>query len=164
MKSFLLITALTLTVFTAQPMNSLKQQSYLAIKDFFQLNNNQSLVLNGQHVSTPAEYGKTCRITIDFTQPGNEFIAISGEYTPFTKVGDGIFFNAAEDSFTDLSYQKDSLIIEQTINDSFSTWTKNTLEFHKKNQSLVVNFQQTNSFLFFTDHIKKQCIVVPEHK
>lgn len=163
MKNFLLITALTLTVFTAQSMNNFKQQSYFAIKDFFQLNN-QTLVLNGLHVSTPPEYGKTCRITIDFSQPGKEFLVISGEYTPYTKVGDGIFFNAAEDSFTDLSYKKDILIIEQTLNDSFSTWTKNTLEFRKNAQSLLVNFQQTNSFLFFTDSIKKQCIVVAEHK
>lgn len=156
MKKFIFISALSLATMTTHSIESTKQQAYAAIRDFFQLTD-QTLILKGRYIETPTEYGKTCQIVIDFTQPGQEYIAVSGEYTPVTMSGDGIYFNADGGSFTYFAQQHDRLIIEQKLSDSFSTWTKTTLQLSKKVNQVEVILQQTNSFLFFTDSVEKRC-------
>lgn len=131
MKRFIFILAVILTSFPAYSVETVKQQAYTAAKKFFHVNN-QRLSLTGLHFSTPLEYGKTCQFIIDFTDNGNEYLAVKGEFTPFTKKGDGIFFSANDDTFTKVFIEQESLILEQEIIDSFFTWTKSNLTLHKK--------------------------------
>jgi len=134
-----------------------KQNAYAALRDFFKITDKPH-ILNGHYIETPPEYGKTCQIVIDYALPGQEYIAVIGEYTPATMSGDGIYFNANNDSFTYFAQENDSLIIEQKLSDSFSTWTKTTIRLNKNANQVDLILQLTNSFLFFTDTIQKRCL------
>lgn len=158
MKKFLFIPALSLAAMTAYSSSSLKQKAYSAVKTFFQVTE-QRLVFKGRYIDTAQDYGKTCQLIIDWTQPGQEFVTLKGEYTPSSSIGDGIYFRAATETFTDVLMNDDKLILEQKLTDTFSTWTKTTLQLSKHANTLDVSLQQTSSFLFFTDTVEKRCVV-----
>lgn len=149
---------LAVLAMAAYSNENLKQKAHKALRDFFQLNG-QSLSFDGTYVDTPVEYGRTCRIHIDFTIPGREYLTISGEFTSAGTLGDGIYFDAAPDTFTRVEQQKGSLIVEQRFRDSFVTGSESVLHATKHSGRLEIRLTQKNRFLFFTDTVKKRCIV-----
>lgn len=156
MKTLVCIAALALTAMATHSEDSLKSKALIAVKQFFQ-SADRRLEFDGRFVDTAADYGQTCKIVFDQSQSGHEYLVMSGEYTPATKSGDGVFFAEAQDSFTDVVTDGDTLSVEQTIEDSFSTWTKTTLTLSKNKYRLDVRLKQTNSFLLFTDSVEKNC-------
>ncbi|WP_404358619.1 hypothetical protein [Methylotuvimicrobium sp. KM1] len=152
--SIFVLAVLTMTAYSNE---NLKQKAYTALRDFFQLNG-KSQGFDGTYVDTPAEFGRTCRIKIDFTIPGREYFTISGEYTAVGTLGDGIYFDAAPDTFTRVEIQNGSLIVEQQFRDSFVTGSESVLQATKHSGRLEIRLKQKNRFLFFTDTVEKRCI------
>lgn len=157
MKTLPCIAALALAAMTARSADSLKSKALAAVKQFFPAAAGQRLAFKGRFVDTAADYGQTCQIVVDLSQPGREYLAVSGEYTPATKTGDGVFFAGAAGSFTGAARDGDTLKVEQTIEDSFSTWTRTTLTLSRSAYRLDVTLRQTSSFLLFTDTVEKHC-------
>lgn len=151
------IVVLAVLTMTAYSNENLKQKAHTALSDFFQLNG-KSLSFDGAYVDTPAEFGRTCRINIDFTIPGREYLTISGEYTAVGILGDGIYFDAASDTFTKVEIKNGSLIVEQIFSDSFVTGSESVLRATKHSGRLEIRLKQKNRFLFFTDTVEKRCI------
>ncbi|HBA66327.1 MAG TPA: hypothetical protein DCZ48_09180 [Methylococcaceae bacterium] len=151
------IVVLAVLTMTAYSNENLKQKAYTALSNFFQLNG-KSLSFDGAYVDTPAEFGRTCRINIDFTIPGREYLTISGEYTAVGTLGDGIYFDAAPDTFTRVEIQNGSLIVKQQFRDSFVSGSESVLKATKHSGQLEIRLKQMNRFLFFTDTVEKRCI------
>lgn len=152
--SIVVLAVLTMTAYSDE---NLKQKAHTALSNFFQLNG-KSLSFDGTYFDTPAEFGRTCRINIDFTIPGREYLTISGEYTAVGTLGDGIYFDAAPDTFTRVEIQNGSLIVEQQFRDSFVTGSESVLRATKHSGRLEIRLKQMNRFLFFTDTVEKRCI------
>lgn len=155
------IVVLAVLTMTAYSNENLKQKAHTALRDFFQLNG-KSLTFDGTFVDTPAEFGRACRINIDFTISGREYLAISGEYTAVGTLGDGIYFDAVPDTFTKVEIQNGSLIVEQKFSDSFVTGSESVLHATMHSGRLEIRLKQMNRFLFFTDTVEKHCIATAE--
>ncbi|CCE25416.1 hypothetical protein [Methylotuvimicrobium alcaliphilum] len=151
------IVVLAVLTMTAYSNENLKQKAHTALSDFFQLNG-KSLSFDGTYVDTPAEFGRTCRISIDFTIPGREYLTISGEYTAIGTLGDGIYFDAAPETFTRVELLNGKLIVEQKFSDSFVTGSEYLLQATQHFGQLEIKLKQMNRFLFFTDTVEKRCI------
>lgn len=124
----------------------------------------QPMVLNGQYINTPTEYGQNCQIHIDFTSPGQEIITLTGDYTPATSIGDGIYFNEPEHTLTGvnatISTESRSLEVSQTISDSLSTGTQTSMKITRNRNQVEVLLRQTNRFLLIGYTITKHCSAV----
>lgn len=157
MKSALSIAVIAVMLASAESNNSSKKNALAAVKNFFPIAE-QKKEYDGHYVDTLDAYGKNCKIMVDFSRPGHESISLRGEYTPLTSVGDGIFFNAADESFSDFVSSTNSITIEQRIRDGFSTWTETTLILSKSQHGIELRLNKTSSFLLFTDSVEKLCI------
>lgn len=141
-----------------------KQQAYSAIQEFFQAELvDHTLTLEGRYIDTPAEYGENCKILIDFSAPGKETFTLIGDYTPASSVGDGIYFDEADETFKRVIVNHDdakkSLEITQKIADSSSTWMKTTVQIVRSAGKVDVLLHKTTRFLFFfSDTVTNRCV------
>lgn len=155
---FLLIPFLLLTAMPAHSADTLKQQASAAIKKFFQVTG-PIAEFRGRYVDTPPEYGETCRVRLDFSEPGKEYFTISGEYTPSTSIGDGIYFDAPDDTFVTVTAEDDTMILEQRLRDSVSTSTHTSMRLHKQPGIVTVTIKETSRLLFFPNTKVKHCVI-----
>jgi len=159
MNSFLLILVLLLiTMPVDSAKTTLKQQAASAIKAFFQITE-PIAEFQGRYVNTPPEYGQTCRVRLDFSEPGAGYLTISGEYTPSTSIGDGIYFDASDDTFVTVTTENATLIIEQHFRDNFSTGTRTHMRLHKQPGMIEVTICETSRFLLFSSTRVKHCVI-----
>jgi hypothetical protein len=158
MNEKLVFSLLSLLVMTASS-GGMKHQAYSAVKEFFQIAG-QRLVFDGRYVDTLSKYGPTCRIVVDFSMPGEEYVAVSGEYTPVGTIGDGLYFDADESTFTQVEFKNESLMIEQKLQEGFSTWTKTRLTVSRHSKKLDVIVHQTSRLLLVPDTVTKRCVVL----
>ena len=158
MNPFLLIPLLLLIIMPAHSANSLKQQAATAIKEFFQVTEPVA-EFQGRYVNTPSEYGETCRVRLDFSEPGAEYFTISGEYTASTSIGDGIYFDASEETFVTVTAGNGTLVIEQRLRDSFSTGTHTSMRLQKQSGTIEVTIRETSRFLLFSSTQVKHCVI-----
>ena len=86
---------------------------------------------------------------LDFSKPGAEYFTISGEYTPSTSIGDGIYFDASDDTFVTVTIENATLIIEQYFRDSFSTGTRTHLRLYKQPGTIEVTICEVSVFYCF---------------
>jgi hypothetical protein len=159
MNLFLLMLLLLLTTMPVDSANTtLKQQAACAIKAFFQVIE-PIAEFEGHYVNTPPEFGQTCRVRLDFSEPGAEYFTISGEYTPSTSIGDGIYFDASDDTFVTVTTDNATLIIEQHFRDNFSTGTRTHMRLHKQPGAIEVTICEVSRFLLFSSTQVKHCVI-----
>lgn len=154
----LLISFVLLTTMPAHSADTLKQQASAAVKKFFQVTEPVT-EFQGRYVDTPPEYGETCRVRLDFSEPGKEHFTISGAYTPSTSIGDGMYFDAPDDTFVTVNSEGDTLIIEQRLRDSFSTGTHTYIRLHKQSGVVTVTIKETSRLLLFSSTQVKHCVI-----
>jgi hypothetical protein len=154
-----IISVLSIAAVTANAASDIKVNALDGIQKYFPLVDN-TLTLNGHYFDTVAEFGKSCRLEVNLTKPGAEYLTIIGEFTPVGTLGDGIYFHAEDDTFTDFKVVGNLLTINQKLSDSFSTWTETTMQFSKNKETLTVILKQTDSLLFFTNTIQKKCLFI----
>jgi hypothetical protein len=153
----IVITTLLFCELAVSSGKAMKQKAYSAIKDHYLLQG-QMMEFNGHFVDTSPDYGNTCRILINFSEQGAEYVTVIGEYAPSNTIGEGVYFNATDNTFINVIVKNGQLTIEQEFTDGFSTWTKTLLKLTKLSGKLDATIQQTNSFLFFSDTQEKHCI------
>ncbi len=154
----LLISSLLLTAIPAPSADTLKKQASEALKKFFQITEPMK-EFRGRYVDTPPEYGASCRVRLDFSEPGKEYFTIRGEYTPSTSIGDGIYFDAPDDTFVTVTAEDDTLILEQHLRDSFSTSTHTYMRLHKRSGIVTVTIKETSRLLLFSTTQVKHCAI-----
>jgi hypothetical protein len=155
---FLLIPFLFLTAISAHSADTLKQQASAAIKKFLQVTE-PIAEFQGRYVDTPPEYGETCRVRMDFSESGQEYFTITGEYTPSTSIGEGMHFDAPDDTFVMVISEDDTLILEQRLRDSVSTGTRTSMRLHKQPEIITVTIRETSRLLFFSSTQVKHCVI-----
>ena len=138
--------------------NNNKQMALSAVKQFFNIKK-QKLIFEGRFVKTDPDYGQICKIFVDFSQIGDEFLTVVGKYTPVGNIGDGIYFNEDEATFEQVELKKDFLSLKQQFTDSFSTGMKTKVVLSKNNNTLKLSIYKQTSFLFFPQTVEKNCIV-----
>ncbi len=138
--------------------NSNKQKAIDAVKRFFQIND-QKLIFEGHFVETDPQFGEACRVNVDFSRPGNEYLTIVGEFTPAGNIGDGIYFKEDENTFLQTELSNDLLTLEQKITDSFSTSIKTWLVLTKNSDTLRFSLYRQTRFLFISDVVEKKCVI-----
>jgi hypothetical protein len=161
MTFYLLILMFLPTTMPAHAADTLKQQAAAALKDFFRVTGPVA-EFQGRYEDTPPEYGETCRVRLDFSEPGQEFFTISGEYTPSTSIGDGIYFDAPDDTFVTVKAEADTLILEQRLRDTFSTGTHTYMRLHQQPGIIKVTIRETSRLLFFSSTQVKHCVISME--
>lgn len=161
MTFYLLILMFLLTTMPAHSADTLKHQAAAALKEFFQVTGPVA-EFHGRYEDTPPEYGATCRVRLDFSEPGQEYFTISGEYTPSTSIGDGIYFDAPDDTFVTVNFEGDTLILEQRLRDTFSTGTHTYMRLHQQPGIIKVTIRETSRLLFFSSTQVKHCVISME--
>ena len=154
----LLILFSLLTTMSAHSADIMKKQSSEALKKFFQITEPMT-EFRGRYVDTPPEYGETCRVRLDFSEPGKEYFTIRGEYTPSTSIGDGIYFDAPDDTFVTVTAEDDTMLLEQRLRNSFSTGTHTSIRLHKHPGSITVTIKETSRLLLFSTTQVKHCAI-----
>lgn len=117
-----------------------------------------SLRLEGHFVDTPPEYGRRCELLWDFTPNAENYLTVRGEYAPRNGLGDGIFF--ADPGMEVLEARDQSLVIEQAIDDGFSSGLQTRLTIKKTERNLWVDITTIRSMWWLTDSVDKHCLVV----
>jgi hypothetical protein len=158
MQNFIFVTLLLFAMMNTHAINNNKQKALSAVEHFFSIKN-QKVVLEGRYLETDPDYGRTCKIYVDFSQIGNEYLTVAGEYTPLGNIGDGIYFNEDDATFTQVEFKTDFLSLEQQFSDSFSTGMKTKVVLSKVNNTLKFSISKQTSFLLFPQTVEKNCIV-----
>lgn len=158
MQKVIIATLLFCTTMNTYAINDNKQKALSAVEHFFNLKD-QNLVLEGRFVETDSEYGRLCKIVVDFSQTGDEFLTVIGEYTPVGNIGDGIYFNADDATLEQVELKTNYLSLKQEFNDSFSTRMSTKVELVKENNTLKFSITKETSFLFIPQTVEKNCIV-----
>jgi hypothetical protein len=138
--------------------NNRKQVALAAVEQFFNIKK-QKLEFEGVFVETDPDYGQVCKINVDLSQVGDEYLTVKGKYSPVGTIGDGIYFDEEGGTFEQIELNKDSLILTQLLTDSFSSGMKTTVLLSKKDNVLKLTLYQQTSFLFFSQTVEKKCIV-----
>lgn len=158
-QKILIITILLFTTMNIHAEMNNKQVAYSSVRQFFNIKN-QKIVLDGHFQESDEAYGQVCKIYIDFTQVGEEYLTVVGEFTPIGTIGDGIYFNEDKSTFQQVKQKNGFLSLEQKITDSFSTGMKTRMELRRNINQLELFLYQNKQFLFFfTQTIEKKCIV-----
>ncbi len=168
MQKIVILTLLFCTTMNTYAINDNKQKALSAVEHFFKIKN-QKIVFEGRFVETDSEYGRLCKIVVDFSQAGEESLTIVGEYTPAGNIGDGIYFNADDATFEQVELTEDSLSLKQEFNDTFSTGMNTEVVLIKHNNTLKFSITKETSFLFIPQTVEKNCIIgnfenIPEPK
>ena len=158
MQKIIIITILLFATMTTYAKNSNKQQALSAVEHFFNIKK-QKLVLEGRFVGTDPDYGQRCKIYVDLSQLGDEYLTVVGEYTPVGNIGDGIYFNADETTFEQVEVKKDYLSLKQQFTDSISTEMETAVVLSRNNHTLKFSISKKTSFLFFPQTVEKNCMV-----
>lgn len=158
MISLLLLSCLLLIAMPTHSAGTLKTQASEALRKFFQIAE-PITEFHGRYVNTPPEYGETCRVRLDFSEPGKEYFTIRGEYTPSTSIGDGIYFDAPDDTFVTVIAEDDTMILEQRLRDSFSTGTHTSIRLQKHSGIITVTIKETSRVLLFSTTQVKHCAI-----
>lgn len=158
MQKIIIVTLLFCTTMNTYAINDNKQKALSAVEHFFNIKN-QKLVFEGRFIETDSEYGRLCKIVVDFSQVGDESLTVVGEYTPTGNIGDGIYFNTDEASFGQVELKEDSLSLKQEFNDTFSTGMNTEVVLIKHDNSLKFSITKETSFLFIPQTVEKHCVV-----
>ncbi len=157
MSKLLFMVIMALVTMNANAINN-KQLAFSTVKQFFHLKR-LKLELDGRFVETDLNYGSACKIHVDFSNTGKEYLTVTGEYTPAGNIGDGIYFNKNISTFIQVELVNNLVTLEQKLTDSFSTATQTTVKLHKKNDTLLFSIYQQSYFLFIPQIVKKKCLV-----
>jgi hypothetical protein len=158
MRKFIIVTLLLFATLNTYAINNNKQEALSAVEIFFNLKK-QKQVLEGRFEKTDPDYGQFCKIYVDFSQAGKEYLTVIGEYTPAGNIGDGIYFNEDAATFKQVELKDNFLSIKQTVTDSLSTGMKTKVVLSKNDKSLKFSITKQTSFLFIPQTIEKNCIV-----
>lgn len=142
----------------AHSADILKKQASEALKIFFQVTE-PITEFRGRYVDTPPEYGEACRVRLDFSEPGKESFTIRGAYTPSTSIGDGIYFDAPDDTVVTVTAEDDTMIIEQRLRDGFSTGTHTLIRLHKHPGMIMVTIKESSRLLLLSTTQVKHCAI-----
>jgi hypothetical protein len=134
-------------------------EAFDKVRDFFALPGNQ-LKLAGSFVDTPAEYGRTCEFIIDLASTESAYITLKGEYAAATVLGEGIYFNQAESSFSVTKVNDRTLLLEQELSDSPGSGLLTHMQIIKTDMGLQIDLDTTRSLWWFTDTVSKHCRIV----
>lgn len=156
MKKWLPMT-MVLILLSHEAKISLAESAVERIKAFLQADDS-ALGLEGQFINTPPEYGTRCELLWDFTPKAENYLTVRGEYAPRNGLGDGIFF--ADPGIEVIEVKDHSLVIEQTIDDDFSSGLRTRLMIKKTERNLWVDITTMRSMWWLTDSVDKHCVVV----
>lgn len=158
MQRILIVTITVFAMMNTHAENNSKQSALAAIEQFFDIKN-RKLEFEGVFEETHPDYGQVCNIIVDLSQTGDEYLTLKGEYTPVGNIGDGIYFNEGDETFKRVELENNSLILTQQMADSFSTGMETTILLSKEDNLLKFTIDQQSRFLFFSQTVKKKCIV-----
>lgn len=159
MQIFYVISILFIVTMNVHAEFDRKQVAFISIMNFFNVKE-QKLVFEGRFIETDSNYGEKCKVVVDFSKVGEEYLTIIGEHSPFGNIGDGIYFNENKLTFEQAELKNEILSLEQNITDSFSTGMKTKVVLTKRTNQLDFYLVQKKRFLFFFNQtIIKKCIV-----
>ncbi|MGR9071917.1 MAG: hypothetical protein ACU833_02515 [Gammaproteobacteria bacterium] len=140
--------------------NGDKRRAIDVVRRFFDIGERR-LALEGRFAETDSAYGESCRVVVDFSIPGREYLTLVGEFTPQGGVGEGIYFDEPDETILNAKLYRDGFTVEQKLTDSFSTWTKTRVKASRMDRGLRFSVYRKTSFFFFTGTVVKTCLVEP---